>query len=725
MRVPRPVAECHLSDVFDTEGETMKRISAGLVGVCLLVAACSDDGGSTSDTTAAPTTAAAAETTAAPETTEPAAPELSIEAQARLDELNGGAARPECEFLNDGLAADSGCLVPYPSDWFTVADSATATGKRVALPDVLSNADGITMDMTEWNRNDGFSPNSPMLVYLAGLDAEASALPMWTDIGASLADDSPIVLVDMTSGDRIALWAEMDAHAVDEADRLLTIRPAISLPEGHTFAIGLRGLVDADGGALPVDPDFELYRAGAVTTSDWFESRRADMDATLAAVTDAGDGNAADFQMAWSFTVASADSIAGRMLHIRDDALTQLGDSAPAYTVTAVTPNSSDNIALQVEGTFTVPNYLTGDGGPGNAFNYASDAVDSLPEQNGTVEAGFVCNISVATMEGTEPAHLVQYGHGLLGSNDEINAGNVRAMSNEHNVVHCATKWAGMSEDDIGNAAATLGNFSTFDTMADRMQQGFLNQIILGRLMTRPGGLGDDPNFQRPDGTPLIDTSHLDYDGNSQGGIMGMALAALSPDIERAVLGVPGMNYSLLLPRSVDFDTYEAIMQPAYPNDADRTVIFAIVQMLWDRGEGAGYVQHVTSDPYPGTPAKTVLLDVAYGDHQVTELSALVAARTMGIPIHRPVAMDTRWAEKEPGWGLESVEYPSDGSAIIVWDSGMAPIPIENVPPREGDDSHEDPRADPDVRIQKAAFLFDDTLIDVCDGAACEADHRD
>ena len=46
---------------------------------------------------------------------------------------------------------------------------------------------------------------------------------------------------------------------------------------------------------------------------------------------------------------------------------------------------------------------------------------------------------------------------------------------------------------------------------------------------------------------------------------MGMALAGVSPDIDRAVLGVVGMNYGLLLPRSVDFDSYEAIFEPAYP----------------------------------------------------------------------------------------------------------------------------------------------------------------
>ena len=135
-------------------------------------------------------------------------------------------------------------------------------------------------------------------------------------------------------------------------------------------------------------------------------------------------------------------------------------------------------------------------------------------------------------------------------------------------------------------------------------------------------------------------------------------------------------------------------------------------------------MQHLTADPYPGTSAKTVLLDVAFGDHQVTELSAMVEARTIGATINQPVAADGRWDEVEPGWGLEPTVYPSKGSAMIVWDSGMADIPFDNLAPREGDDSHEDPRADADVRTQKAGFLFDDALIDVCAGKACTADHR-
>ena len=682
------------------------------------LAACSDST-TTSDAATPDTTTAEATTTATqPVSTEPAPTAADSETlaavQSILDTQPSGC---------DPLDARQ-CLLPFPSN-------AYRTDGRVALPlaGMPVNEGGVAIDPTEWNRNDGFSPNTAILTHIEGLDADASRLPRWTDLESSLADDASVVLVDVASGERVPLWAELDAKADDDGDRLLEIHPAVALDEGATYAVGLRGLVTSDGAPVEPSPVFRVYRDRLTTELPAIEDRRDSMDATFAALESAGIERAT-LQLAWDFTVATSDDIAGRMLHIRDEALAALGDAAPPFAITSVTPNPDDNLAARIEGTFTVPNFLTGDGGPGNRFFYG-DGVDTatdpdaLPAQNGTLEAPFACNISLATAAGDEPAHLVQYGHGLLGRHLEINAGNVRAFANEHNVVFCATKWAGMSEDDIGNAAASLAEFSNFPSMADRLQQGVLNQIFLGRLMIADGGLVSDPNFQRANGSPLIDTAHLDYDGNSQGGIMGLMLTAVSPDIERSVLGVMGMNYSTLLSRSVDFETYEAIMEPAYPNDLDRVLIIALVQMLWDRGEGAGYVQHVTADPYPGTSAKPVLLHVAFGDWQVSELTAMVAARTMGATIHRPVTAAGRSGEVDPGWGLETTTYPSDGSALVIWDSGSDPIPFENLPPSTSRDSHEDPRADPDVRRQKAAFLFDDTVIDVCDGAACTADPRD
>ena len=108
--------------------------------------------------------------------------------------------------------------------------------------------------------------------------------------------------------------------------------------------------------------------------------------------------------------------------------------------------------------------------------------------------------------------------------------------------------------------------------------------LYLGRLMIHPDGFSSDPNFQ-VGGQNLIDTRRLFYDGNSQGGIIGGALTAVAVDHDRAVLGVPGMNYSTLLSRSTDWGTgqqpseldlpeYSWFMYEAYPNELQRQLIF-------------------------------------------------------------------------------------------------------------------------------------------------------
>ena len=100
---------------------------------------------------------------------------------------------------------------------------------------------------------------------------------------------------------------------------------------------------------------------------------------------------------------------------------------------------------------------------------------------------------------------------------------------------------------DVPNVATILADLSNFPTLADRVQQGMLNFLYLGRLMIHPQGLGANPAFQTADGKSLFDTRRLYYDGNSQGGIIGGALTAVAPDFTRATLGVLGMNYSTLL----------------------------------------------------------------------------------------------------------------------------------------------------------------------------------
>ena len=488
-------------------------------------------------------------------------------------------------------------MLPWPNDQFTKRDKRTDTGLRLNLrkADMPRNKDGKPIDPTDMNRADGFSPGSAILVKVPGLDTPAavrrSKLPPLTNLRRGLAKSSPVVVINARTGRRHPIWAELDSNAPKPKDRLLIIRPARNFEEGERYVVVLRNLRDARGRRI--------------------KGRR------------------------WDFTVASERSLAGRMLHIRDDAFGTLGDSnlkdltvagsSPAFSIDAVTDYTEaedDRIARKVEGTLTVPCYLTNGCAPGGRFSLDRRG---LPRRMGTTQAKFYCNIPRSSLDPASPpkARPSLYGHGLLGSATEIDAGNVKSMSNEHNFVFCATPWAGFAAEDVPHIVSVLSDFSRFNTVADRMQQGFLNMLFLGRAMIHPQGLSSNAAFQKG-GESVLDTTRLFFDGNSQGGIMGGGLTAVAPDFERAVLGVPGMNYSTLLNRSVDFDTYAAIIYPNYRKVIDRQLWLSQIQLLWDRGEANGYAHHMTTDPLPDTPRHTVLMHVAFGDHQVSDTAAEV-----------------------------------------------------------------------------------------------------
>ena len=296
-----------------------------------------------------------------------------------------------------------------------------------------------------------------------------------------------------------------------------------------------------------------------------------------------------------------------------------------------------------------------------------------------------------------------------------------------------------MSQTDVPVAIEALKDLSGFPAIPDRLQQGLLDELYLGRAMISPSGFTMSPAFHQ-DGTlgsgSVLDTSRLFYNGNSQGGIMGGALTAVAPDFTRASLGVPAMNYSVLLPRSVDFDQFAQVFYPFYPNETARPLALDLIQMLWDRGDPNGYAHRMTDDPLPDTPSHQVLMNVAFGDHQVTIYQADVEARTIGAAAHRPVLFPGRWPDTEVLWRVPSIrKYPYAGSAIYYWDTGpiredpasgtqvgVDPPPYENLPNRSGADPHGAPRATP-AEQQLVSDFFDGAVLesDNCGGGPCFA----
>jgi hypothetical protein len=594
-----------------------------------------------------------------------------------------------------GLSARA-CLLPWPNDALTVADPSTPTGRRLALPAsaMPRNVAGTPIAVDDQNRADGFSPGSAIALDLPGVSIEMSGLAPSTDIGASLDPEAPIVIFDTATGERVPYWAELDAQAPDDSGRLLMLRPAVSLREGHRHLVVVRTLADVTGVPLA---------APAGWTGD------VNMALLRSELDDAGLGD--DVQMAWEFTVASAESLAGRALTMRGTAYGALGDSSPEFTVTE-TERRADGTSV-VRGTYAVANFLSDDGSPGSTLLLDADGQPFRNPDQPDYQAQFLCVVST-----TATLPTVVYGHGLLGSRQEaLGLTSVVALGLA-NV--CATDWIGMSTADLPNVAMILQDLGNFPQQADRMVQALLNFQMLGRLVNRADGFASAADFALADGSrSALLADGAVFVGNSQGGILGGAASALSSEWSRVVLGVPGINYSLLLTRSSNWPSFQSLFDTAYTDPADRVIAIQLAQLLWDRGENSGYVQHLTSDTFPGLDPKAVLLIEAFGDHQVANVSTAMLARTIDASIDVPSLAEGRSADIEPTWGIRPrVGTVNDGAVMATWDFGTPAPPTVNVPPafpEHGQDPHGAGSNEPRVIQQAFSWLLEGVFVP-CDG---------
>jgi len=655
-----------------------------------------------------------------------------------------------CDFIAD--PGNELCMLPFPDDYYTVADPASATGRRVDFKDagMPANVLGQHIEAAPYNEADGFSPGSVILLKVPGIqtaaDVAATGATPINHLAAYAEPNAPVVVIDAQTGRRWPIWTEIDSTAADPSKAALEIHPAVNFAPGHRYIVALRDLHNAAGEEIEAPITFQYYRDKAASEQPEINAQRPRFESIFWSLEKAGIGRH-DLYLAWDFTVAGVQNTTRRELSMRNAAFAQLGDSnladgipqgaSPSFTVTSVESESNtEQIARRVKGTFEVPCYLFPNCGPGGLMQLNAH---EEPIQNGTWTANFDCIVPESAVTGPGGAARPSlYGHGLFGTASEVGSGPQRELSQNHDIVQCATDEIGVSESDYLVTAGALQNVSNFPAIPDRLQQGLLDELFLGRAMISPSGFTADAAFHQ-DGTLLtpsvLNTHELFYNGNSQGGIMGGALTAVSPDFTRASLGVPAMNYSTLLPRSVDFDPFAGVLYSAYPDETARPLILDLMQMLWDRGEPDGYASRMTSDPLPGTAPHQVLLDIAFGDHQVTDYQADVEARTIGAAAHRPVLFPGRWPNTEVLWNVPTItRYPYTGSAAYYWDGGPVrpnpaqpgatigtePPPYENLPNRVGEDPHGLPRATA-AEQQLVSDFFDGAILhsDDCGGGPC------
>tara|TARA_B100000029_G_scaffold130622_2_gene124269 strand:- start:9390 stop:11351 length:1962 start_codon:yes stop_codon:yes gene_type:complete len=560
------------------------------------------------------------------------------------------------------------CLLPFPSSAFLDSDSGTTTGYRLdidgqAIPD---SASAPSEDFHMLDYKDGHSPSTQVFTTFSSLP-DISGLASQDSIHLSSQPDHNSLLLNMDTGQITEHWVEISSRTQEDEPTLVHVRSLRGLDHNTQYAVAFRGLVDENGDPIEPFPGFKALRDGIVTDNQQIESLRPSYETMFTSLSGIGYERQ-NLISAWWFHTASTQSITGDIISMRNDATQRLGDDGIGCNVTSVIENyAEDNTTLRrISGTITTPHYLESTYPP----TPMTRSEDGTPKFNFLTEVVFTVTIPMSAAESSQPAPLVVLGHGFLGNGEGMVSG-FRGWANDSGVATIGTDFKGWSSDgDFDAVTFGLMNVNYLQHQSERLQQSVINHLAM--ITTIKGVCSDIPEFYH-NGVNLVDTTDVDYMGVSLGGIRGPSMLSLIPEIDHGVLWVAGSSFGFIAERSTQYTQFEELFSSplAYESTMDRSILIALMQSMWDTTEPETYLPFIDGGLDGELHPYEVLYLVSINDAQVTTLSADRASRTSGIPV---LANSTYYPH-----GLEIVDAPTSGSAIVYFDGNFPAVPSGNI----------------------------------------------
>lgn len=656
--------------------------------LALVVSACNDGGG--------------------PEGDADILPDTDLDGPADADGDIAADAPPPPEGCNP-LAAEWDCLLPYPSDFYLTGDSSAPGDRRIDHPGPgLPLADEQGVDLVDPRPADGFT-RTPIILALFPMGVDERDLVFHTDdVSRSTTDDSPTLLIDAVSGERVAHFAELDPRAEHDHRRALIIHPLTPLDFQTRYLVAIRGLRDRTGAEISAPSGFARLRDREAATEPLVMPLEAHYEEDIFPALEASGVDRDELQLAWDFTTGSRENRTHDMLRVRELVMAACEASPPQIVIGAdgVEDDVDEHIARRIRGVIEVPLYVENTA-PG-AQLHRDDAGEVA--QNGVADADFLLLIPRSVTQGI-PGRIVQFGHGFFGTRDELDNEFGHAFADQTGSVMVAIDWWGMSAQDmipISNDIAV--DFAQLPRFTERVHQAMANQIAL--TYTIGSTMAALPELQ-VDGELVYEPEELYYYGISNGHILGGTYVALAPNVSRAALSSGGINYSLMMFRSASFGGFLFMMNMVMSDPLDLQKAASMVQLPLDRIDPTTYASFVLDELLPGGPSERhILLHSGVGDPKVPNLCTHMQVRTLDIPQVGPAP--------RPIFGVETAEAPIDGSAFVEFDFNE-PDPL---PGTYGDTPEEDNGVHDRVRRLQAsiqqidAFFEHDGLVEsFCDGA--------
>ena len=272
------------------------------------------------------------------------------------------------------------CIFPFPNNFWLRPNGQGQLRLNItgdSLP-VDESGHKINTTMLRVDTFDGFSPVSPAITYFP--NASIDNCPRLWNMETSLDENSPTILLNADTGDRIMHWVELD-HSSDMEGvdlvypRAMLIWPSQALNDSSRYIVAIRGLKNTSNDLVEASPAFKVTRTPPCSPAFFYLSfplfsffcssssfsflpfflslgppsflpsflflqalrdnqpstdpdvtnRRALFADIFTKLKTAGV-NIPDLQLAWDFSVGSRQVRTQDMVHMRDDAMARVGN---------------------------------------------------------------------------------------------------------------------------------------------------------------------------------------------------------------------------------------------------------------------------------------------------------------------------------------------------------------------------------------------------------------
>lgn len=531
------------------------------------------------------------------------------------------------------VAAVRSCALPYPSDEFTVADPASATGRRLAVPDDLVPARTLAQ----------LGPGAGPADAFDGADGYAALTPVFFELDRGVrpstlpADGGDVLTVhDLTTGQKVPIRAEVpvDALRYGDPDTIVAAWPRVRYEPGHTYLAVLGPGLRAHAGGTP------SRALGLDGGSDWARSLRDDVE-RIGAVSWDRVVSATRFTVRSSANATADLGAMAAVVRSRDHPV----------RITRVDP------PLLVPGASAVVN------GEVAVTDFRDDDGIARAANGGHTEWVKFLLVLPEEPAGTAGAPVAVYGHGLSAAKETM--GITASLNAERGVATIGIDVPNHGDRQTGQGGYLfdLATPRAFGRLASMPLQGVLDNLSL--LLGVRDHLGSVPITipafldapERP--APPLDTSTVLYQGTSMGGVLGATFAALAPELDGAFLQVAGTGIADTILHSLLWPLFMGVV-PHGAAAGDAFALMGAATMLLDHADNVNVIERLRDPSFP------LFLTYGIGDGVVQNVMSERMATLADLPLVRPHLSSPSVQLR----ALSSDGVPADGRGVAqVWSS--------------------------------------------------------